>query len=205
MTLSQLPRFEAALRTWFGRSNVPVWITEYAYQTSPPASLGVSYPQQAAYLRRALTMAASHPWVRMLVWFTFRDTPGNAWESGLLAGDGERKPGLAAFSAVADTAARRNAVVRASSRARVQRVRLPAMRLAYYSGVGSHVSVTYRVYSGRRLVALDQVLVPIERDGSVIVPLRFRPQRGLTYTLRVSGADEHGHALAATRRLVAAS
>ena len=150
-------------------------------------------------------MAASHPWVRMLVWFTFRDTPGNAWESGLLAGDGERKPGLAAFSAAADAAARRNGVVRASSRARIQHVRLPAMRLAYYSGVGSHVSVTYRVYSGRRLVALDQVLVPIERDGSVIVPLRFRPQRGLTYTLRVSGADEHGHALAATRRLVAAS
>jgi cellulase (glycosyl hydrolase family 5) len=205
VTLSQLPRFEAALRTWFGRSNVPVWITEYAYQTSPPASLGVSYARQAAYLRRALTMAASHPWVRMLVWFTFRDTPGNAWESGLLTGEGARKPGLAAFRAAADAAARRNAIVRASSRARLQRVRLPAMRLAYYSGVGSHVSVTYRIYSGRRLVALDQVLVPIERDGSVIVPLSFRPARGRAYTLRFAGADEHGHALAATRRLVAAS
>jgi hypothetical protein len=79
------------------------------------------------------------------------------------------------------------------------------MRLAYYSGVGSHVSVTYRIYSGRRLVALDQVLVPIERDGSVIVPLNFRPARGRAYTLRFAGADEHGHALAATRRLVAAS
>jgi hypothetical protein len=204
VTLSQLPRFEAALRTWFHRSDVPMWITEYAYQTSPPSTLGVSYARQAQYLKQGLAMASSHPWVRMLIWFTFRDTTGNAWESGLLSETGARKPAFAAFGAVADEAAARNRLTRASSAARVQRVRVPALRLAYYSGVGSRVGVTYRVYSGRRLVTVNQALVPIERDGSVIVPVRFRPTRGARYTLRLSGADEHGHVLEATRALVAA-
>jgi Cellulase (glycosyl hydrolase family 5) len=203
VTLSQLSRFEAALRTWFHRPNVPIWITEYAYQTSPPATLGVSYAMQASYLRRGLGMAASHPWVRMVIWFTFRDAIGNAWESGLLAGGSERKPALAAFASVADEVAKRGKVVRGSSHAHVQRVRVPAMRLTYYSGVGSRVGVTYRVYAGRRLVTVNQANVPIERDGSVIVPVRFRPARGGSYTVRLQGADEHGHVLDATRRLVA--
>ena len=74
----------------------------------------------------------------------------------------------------------------------------------YYSGVGSKVGLTYRILQGHKVVGGAQALVPIERDGSVIVPVRFRPEKGVRYTLTVSGTDEHGHVLAASRRLVAA-
>ena len=206
VTLSQLPRFEAALRTWFGRSNVPVWITEYAYQTSPPASLGVSYPHQAAYLQsraddgRVPPVGADAGLVHV---------PGHARERmGKRPARGRRRAETRPSQCsepVAQTAARRNAVVRLRpSRAGVlARCGGRCMRLC--------------LLLGRRLAR--QCYVPASTPGggwsrstrcssrsSVTaaprqLPFLLVPRPGL-HAPR-SGADEHGDEMAATRRLVA--
>ena len=76
-----------------------LWITEYGYQTKPPDRFfGVTYKQQAAYLRQAFTLARKHPRVDMMVWFLLRDQSALAgWQSGLMTRNGARKPAFSAF------------------------------------------------------------------------------------------------------------
>jgi len=100
VTLSQLPTFEANLRKLFHR-RVPVWITEYGHQTKPENSRGITYASQAAFARQALSVARADRNVQMFVWFTFRDSTGNAWKSGLERSNGSHKPSFARFSALA--------------------------------------------------------------------------------------------------------
>jgi hypothetical protein len=100
VTLALLPTFEKDLRKFFHR-RVPVWITEYGHQTKPENTHGVSYARQAAYAKQALSVARADRNVQMFVWFTFRDSAGNAWKSGLELANGSHKPSYAAFSALA--------------------------------------------------------------------------------------------------------
>jgi hypothetical protein len=100
VTLALLPRFETNLRRLFHRE-VPIWITEYGYQTKPAQPHGVTNAQQATNAKQALRFARGNPDVRMFVWFTFRDSAGNPWKSGLEQPNGARKPSFAAFSALA--------------------------------------------------------------------------------------------------------
>ena len=100
VTLALLPRFELNLRKLFHR-RVPVWITEYGHQTKPEEPHGVTYAQQADYVKQALRVTRADPNVQMFIWFTFRDSPGNAWKSGLEKTDSSHKPSYAAFSALA--------------------------------------------------------------------------------------------------------
>src|SRR5207244_356755 len=48
--LLQVPTFERDLNTWFKRRGVPIWITEYGFQTTPGQPKGVTPAKQAAYL-----------------------------------------------------------------------------------------------------------------------------------------------------------
>ncbi len=53
----------------------PVWITEYGYQTKPPDDFfGVSWKQQAAYLRAAYEIARRNPRIDLFTWFLLRDS-----------------------------------------------------------------------------------------------------------------------------------
>src|SRR5262249_46324117 len=90
VTLTQLPLFERSIDTWFGRKNIPIWITEYGHETRP-GKRGVSPATQAAYAKQALMMARSDPRVQMFIWFVLRDDPNNAWQSGLLTRSGAKK------------------------------------------------------------------------------------------------------------------
>ena len=83
VTLSQLPRFEASLDRWFGRQNIPLWITEYGYQTKPADPLGVTEAQQAQYLAQVMRQLKADPRVQMFVWFIFRDSANSHWQSGV--------------------------------------------------------------------------------------------------------------------------
>src|SRR5262249_50854189 len=71
VTLSQLPRFEESIDQWFGKKNIPIWITEYGYQTKPQQPKGVTYAQQLAYAKAALVVARNDPRVQMFIWFIF--------------------------------------------------------------------------------------------------------------------------------------
>ena len=50
--------------------NKRLWITEYGYQTNPPdRAFGVSYAQQAAYMKQAYAIARKNPRIDMMLWF----------------------------------------------------------------------------------------------------------------------------------------
>src|SRR4051794_21230115 len=100
VTLMQLPKFEESLDTWFRRT-VPIWITEYGYETKPGEPKGVTTSQQASYMRTAMNIAANDPRVTMFIWFIVRDDPTSAWQSGLLNRDGSHKPAFGTFATLA--------------------------------------------------------------------------------------------------------
>ncbi len=83
-------------RLW---GNKRLWITEYGYQTNPPdRAFGVSYAQQAAYMKQAYGMARKNPRIDMMLWFLLRDEPRlGGWQSGLLTRTGQKKPAFNVF------------------------------------------------------------------------------------------------------------
>jgi hypothetical protein len=76
-----------------------LWLTEYGYQTRPPDRFfGVTYTQQASYLRQAFAIARKHPRVDMMLWFLLRDQLQlGGWQSGLMTLGGKKKPAFVAF------------------------------------------------------------------------------------------------------------
>jgi hypothetical protein len=79
--------------------NKRIWITEYGYQTNPPDSIfGVSYAQQALYLKQSFAIARANKRIDMMLWFLLRDEPSLAgWQSGLITATGKKKPSFTAF------------------------------------------------------------------------------------------------------------
>jgi polysaccharide biosynthesis protein PslG len=99
VTITSLERFGHALDRWFERKDVPIWVTEYAYEAKPDDPKGLSPSVQARYAARALALAARVPRVKLFVWFTFRDDRTNAWQSGLLDARGHARPAYERFAA----------------------------------------------------------------------------------------------------------
>jgi hypothetical protein len=99
VTLGNLDVLASRLTTLYGRG-MRIWVTEYGYQTNPPDALfGVSWSQQAAYLRRAWAKLRQNARVDMLVWFLLRDeTRAGGWESGLFTADWRAKSAHSAFA-----------------------------------------------------------------------------------------------------------
>jgi hypothetical protein len=77
-----------------------IWITEYGYQTNPPDRVfGVSWANQALYLRQAWALARTNPRVDVFLWFLLQDeAPLGRWQSGLVTVSGQRKPAFAVFA-----------------------------------------------------------------------------------------------------------
>ena len=103
ISLGSMWRLRLELERLYGE-DVPVWITEYAYQTNPPDSiLGVSRKKQARYLRLAYGIALANPKIEMLIWFLIKDErrPGanlaQGWQSGLMTAGGKKKPAFKTF------------------------------------------------------------------------------------------------------------
>src|SRR5262249_34290631 len=67
-TMAPMPRLISTLNRYFGVK--PIWITEYAYQTSPPDRVaGVSYAKQALYTSEAALRTWELPQVSMVIHF----------------------------------------------------------------------------------------------------------------------------------------
>ena len=76
-----------------------IWVTEYGYQTNPPDILfGVSWANQARYMRQAYVRLKRDARVDMFIWFLLRDeTRVGGWESGLFTADWLAKPARTTF------------------------------------------------------------------------------------------------------------
>ena len=106
-TLSRLTRtLDRALRRYGVRRRLPLWLTEYGYQTDPPDPfLGVSWGRQAAYLNQAEDIAYRNRRVRSMAQFLLLDDGpatrfapddprywGSTFQTGLITHEGEKKP-----------------------------------------------------------------------------------------------------------------
>ena len=189
VTLSTLPTFEKDLKTWFHRA-VPIWITEYGHETKPAEKHGVSYSTQSAYARQALSTARKDPNIQMFIWFVFRDSTGNPWQSGLEQPSGAPKPAYAGFGALARLIDGATLTVKQGARPLVP-VYLPVM--SYYDPPGTPIGMTYKITNGSRTVTVLQPILPLRADGSVGIPLGFQAARTKTYTITVDANDSGGH------------
>ena len=91
-------------------SSIPLWITEYAYETNPPdPDIGVSWDIQSEWMQEAYELAAANPRIELFTWFLLKDEPDRngaefavaGWQSGLLTETGERKPAFDTFRQLA--------------------------------------------------------------------------------------------------------
>jgi hypothetical protein len=187
--LTNIDKFGKSLEQWFHR-RVPIWITEWAEQTSPELrQYGVSYAQQAQDVKTALQLAAASPYVEMFVWFIFRDSDNKTWFSGLQRKTGVTKPAYGAFSAAAKAVDGQSIVV-APNRTFKAKIFVPLF--TYYDLPGTPVGVTYSVFQGRGVAASGQPRVMFSADQTVNFTVNFKPARGATYTMTVVVNDKHG-------------
>jgi hypothetical protein len=106
VTIANLPRLSSLLTRVLRRygkprpGGLPLYLTEYGYQTNPPDQTGVSWARQAAYLDESWFRAYVNPEVRTLSQFLLRDDGGDiglTFQSGLETINGDRKPSYASF------------------------------------------------------------------------------------------------------------
>jgi len=189
VTLSTLPKFEKDLKTFFHRT-VPVWITEYGHETKPAEPHGVSYSTQSKYARQALAYARKDPNIQMFIWFVFRDSNGNPWQSGLEQPSGAAKLAYAGFGSIARLVNGATMTVKAGSHPVVP-VYLPVM--SYYNPPGAQIGMTYKITNGSRTVTVAQPVLPLRADQAVGIPLGFAASKAKTYTVTVTANDSGGH------------
>jgi len=115
VTIANLPVLSRTLKRIYARykqrkqtrRGVPLYLTEYGYQT-PPDPLGVPFTRQAAYSNQAEQISFRNPLVRTMSQFLLVDdapTPGVAsrreayrtFQSGLKRLNGRRKPAYRAY------------------------------------------------------------------------------------------------------------
>jgi hypothetical protein len=97
VTLGNIDDLVSELTRLYGKKRL--WITEYGYQTTPQDKyFGVSYKNQAAYLKQAFAIARRHPRIDMMLWFLIRDQQAvRYWQSGFYTHGRKAKPSLIAF------------------------------------------------------------------------------------------------------------
>jgi len=203
VAFSTMSRFGADLAKWFKRP-VPIWVTEYGEQTKPQYPCGgVSYSQQAADVKEAMLLARDNPYVEMFVWFIFRDstggcsssigntlTSGGTWFSGVVSKGGTKKPAYAAFTTSAKGIVGQSQVV---APGKTFSVVLPVPVMAYYNPTGTKLGLTWAVKQGKKNLAIAQPLLPLQKGGTLKIPVNFKPVKGQNYAMTVSVNDKHGH------------
>jgi hypothetical protein len=202
VSMTTLPRFGTQLDKWFGRKNIPLWLTEYGHETRPEDRRGVSYAQQRSFMTTAVNMARRNPRVSMLIWFGMRDNEVNQWQSGLLTYGGLEKPAFDQFSVLARLVDARNAVVRVKGGRPNPAVRVATTKLSYRSGAGSRVGMTLRISERGRLIRVEQPVALIAPDGWITVRPQFTPARGRTYSVQLEIGDINGNKLLRTITLI---
>jgi hypothetical protein len=203
VVLSDLFTFEKSLDKWFGRKNIPVWITEYGYQTKPPEPHGVSFALQAKYARLAVDIARRDPRVRMFIWFILRDDPTSTWQSGLLAQNGAKKPVFNVFSAVDRLLDARNAIVKTRAGVTNPIVRMAALEIAARSGPGTVVGVNVRVFTSKgKLAGASQPQAVVGLDGYLAIPVPVKTQAKTSYSVLCDIEDASGNKVSRSLTLV---
>jgi len=202
VTLSQLPRFERSLDRWFERRDIPIWITEFGYQTKPGDRFGVTEAQQARYLSVVMSQLRADLRVQMFIWFIFRDSTRGLWQSGLATVSDRPKPSYEAFRSLARSMGGQTVKIAPGVK---PTIKLPVPRLAFGSPAGSTIGVTYRVYHGTQVLAVGQPAPRLQVNQSVSFVASFLPAPRNKYTIEIDAGDINGNHVLATYNLHATS
>jgi len=203
VTLLSLPRFAKDLGKWFGRKNLPLWITEYGHETQPGEPGGVSEAVQARYVKEALALAKADPRVTMFIWFVFRDSKGSLWQSGLYRETGAARPSMTAFGAAARPLDMRNGLQRARAGSKNPAVTVYLREFCANNAVGASVGTTTRVFDGARLVGVTQLAGKLGVDCTVVVKAPVAVAKGKTYRVEVEANTATTAAITRTITIVA--
>jgi Cellulase (glycosyl hydrolase family 5) len=201
VSLASMPRFYDSLKTWFRRKHVPIWITEYGHETRPEDRFGVPYSTQTSFVRESIAMARKYSFVDMFIWFVYQDDQGQPWDSGLYGQSGSPKGGSPTqFSRSAKPLDARNGLLAIRGGGlRTPLVTLHTRSYCTKNPAGTPIGMTWRVFRGKRLVAVDQQTSTLRRDCTITARLRFNAARRTTYTATFMLNDRHG--LFVTRKL----
>jgi hypothetical protein len=173
-TLDRLTRtLDRIFRRYGQRARLPLWLTEYGYQTNPPDNVvGVSWKKQADYLGRAENITYRNPRVRALTQFLLIDGApdtkfppssnkywGSTFQSGLVTREGARKDAFFAYQRIFDITPR---LSRRGGQLRVYGLLRPAP-------AGSAVSATveFRPKGSRSYRAVRTITTRTQRNNFV--------------------------------------
>ena len=200
--LSTMRTFEKKLDQWFHRKNIPIWITEYGFETKPAEPKGVTISQQAAYMRQAIRIATQDPRAGVFIWFILRDDPTSAWQSGLLSRSGTRKPAFAVFSSLARLLDGRNPIVKVKVGV-VPVLRIPVLELAARDGVGTTIGAQIHLFQrpSGKLVTNTQLAGTIGIDGTVSFVFGKSTVK-TSYDVSFDFNDKNGNTLRRTALLI---
>ena len=193
VTLAQMPRFEKSVSRWFKHKNLQFWITEYGHETKPEEPKGVTYAQQAAYVRQALQIVADDPKVAIFIWFIVRDDPTSAWQSGLVQRNGTKKPSFSTFTNTAKLYDGRNPQIFVKAGAVNPIVKFAALELWSRSGPGAKVGMTIAIYDGGKVLKTAQPESTIGVDGWVSFPAPLTTVKGHQYQINIMAVDQNGN------------
>jgi hypothetical protein len=191
--LPQLPTFEKDLDKWFKRTGVPIWITEYGFQTKPGQPKGVTLAKQAAYIKQTLGIVRKDQRVRMFVWFIFRDDPTSSWHSGLLNEDSTAKPSLRAFTTAARVMDVRTVQILVKPGRSTPVLSVPVWALAARDGVGAKLGATISITYGRKTtVSQPTSKIAINGYANFRLPITKAKLNGL-YVINLIIGDINGN------------
>ena len=200
--LTQLGQFSKDLNKWFGKT-VPLWITEYGFETKPGEPRGVTLSQQAEYASQTIKLLRGIKTVQMLIWFIFRDDPTSTWQSGLVSRSGVKKPSFGTFSASAKPVDARNPIVRVKLNV-APVVRLPVLELAGRDGTGALIGANIKVFGpGNVFFGNIQMQSSIAADGWASFTFAPNGTRRVYY-LYFYLNDKNGNALQRSATIIVA-
>ena len=190
---------EQRSRSWFGRSDVPIWITEYGVPDEAVPLRRLAAPAGRLHAPGARDGAAGLRGCGCSSGSRSATAPATRGRAASTRRPGRRSRRWRRSPAIAWAVRARNATAAVSSRSAVQQVRRPGrLTVAYFSGVGAVVGADWRVLLERPHGRLGPGGRPDPaRTGRSSCRFGFRPRAGGRYELRVTGSDVHGNGLAA--------
>jgi hypothetical protein len=193
--LSTMPQFEKDLDKAFGRKNIPVWITEYGDETKPGEPHGVTEAQQAKYLPQAISMAKKDARVPMFVWFVFRDSTGNPWQSGIYRRTGAAKPAQPKWASAAKPLDMVNGKYSFKGGTKNPLLTVYLREFCAINPIGAQVGANVQTFLAGKIVQTAQPSTPLAIDCTIPVRLTgLTVAKGKTYTVQIDANTSVGSA-----------
>ena len=203
VALTSLPQFETSIDKWFGRKNIPVWITEYGNETKPGEPTGVTEAQQATYVTQAIDIAKKDPRVPMFIWFVMQDSTGSLWQSGVYRKDGSAKPSRAKFAAAAGPLNATNSKQSVKGGTKNPLVTVYLRSFCSNNPVGAKIGFTVVTKLGGKQIAIAQPQSTLAIDCTSAFNLTgVTIAKGKTYTVAVEANTRNGNFLNRTITIV---